>query len=271
MMKRLYVILFAFTIIFSLTACGTQTATTSGSEAAPVPTEEAAPAPTAEPAQPSAAPEEEITPEAASASAAEQEAEPVTETWYGLSRGLPVTLSLVSDGSYTLSFAGEETSGTWTEEGGDIFLNGEEAASFLRLDDKIRMADGVFLYTGQSGTGSYTPAEVITEDVTAEAFNGYWTSLYVQADGAILYASDVNDVTDVYVEGTHAALGGPMFGDVLVDMTFKNGALIFAEGSISVKLELQADGLMRMTCTGTDGELVLYLISTYVEGVTDEE
>ena len=81
----------------------------------------------------------------------------------------------------------------------------------------------------------------------------------METAGAILTAESVNEVTDVYIEAPRAALGGPLFGDVIVDMTEENGALIYAGGDVSVTLAMQADGLMRMTLENGGEEMILYL------------
>ena len=120
--------------------------------------------------------------------------------------------------------------------------------------------------------------ESCTESVTvrrkhltiAKQPEGDWTSFYVLADGAVLPSAELGDKTDVYVEAPRAALGGPLFGDAVVDMAFSGGTLRFEADKLSVTLQLQADSLMRMTLKAPDSDMTLYLVPTYVEGLSPE-
>lgn len=141
--------------------------------------------------------------------------------------------------------------------------------------------DGASLADGGEASGSdlrpfgdsaaaplYTPAEPLS-GVPQELFNGCWKSLYADADGALLPAEDFGDRTDLFVEAPRAALGGALFGDVVVDMVFADDALRYEAGEVSIVLQLQADGFLRMTLTSPEGELLLYLLPTHVDGLTD--
>ena len=64
------------------------------------------------------------------------------------------------------------------------------------------------------------------------------------------------------------ALGGPLFGDVGVEMTFENGALSYTQDALTVTLALQSDGLLRLMVNNTSESLTLYLIGNYVEGIS---
>lgn len=251
-MRKTLSLLIAFTLILALAACG-QTAAPDEPEAT------AAPAATTEPVQ---EPTQEPT------------QEPAAENWYGQSRGMAVTLTLLSDGTYTMELAGETKVGTWQEEGGEITLDANGEASFLRLGDTLCwIGMGINLASEEPTYGVYVPAELLT-DVPAETFNGYWTSIYVDAEGNLLPASEVRDVTDIYIEAPRAALGGPLFGDVVVDMTFSDGTLSWAEGDVSVLFQLQEDGILRATLGAPGGDMVLYLAPTYAEaldGPAEEE
>ena len=242
-MKKLLAILLVFALILALAACGkTETPAEPGATATPGATAEPTPEPT--PA-------------------------PTTETWYGQSRGMDVTLALASDGTYSVALGDKQTTGAWEEKDGGIVLDGDENAPLYKVNDGLLWQSmGIFLSVEHPELSAYTPAEVLKDGVTAETFNGYWQSAFVDADGAILSAFEVNDQTDVYVEAPRAALGGPLFGDVTVDMSMKDGALSWSEGGVSVKLQLQADGLMRMTLTAPDNDMTLYLMSVYVEGIS---
>ena len=269
-MKKLLAIVLAFTLILALAACGkTETSTTPETTVTPEPTE---------------APETETT-------TAEPASEPTVETWYGLSRGLELTLALSSDGSYTLttgpsvilsdsegsekdssaSLQNDMKVGTWDLKDGLIALDGEKEGSLFKVNGLLAWpALGLYLSTEKPEYGAYVPADVIMDGVTAELFNGYWQSLYVDADGTILSADDLGDKTDIFIEAPRAALGGPLFGDVTVDMTYADGALTWTAENVSVKLQLQSDGLLRMTLTAPDSNMTLYLLPVYVEGISPE-
>ena len=250
-MKRTLAILLAFALIFALAACG-QTET-------PAPETEAAPAATAE-----------LTPEPTPA--------PRVETWYGERRGVELTLALSSDGSYTLTLGKEAKSGTWSMKDGGIVLDGDEAAPLYRVDGKLMWQGlGLSLSAERSGVSAYAPAELLSEGVTAAAFGGYWKSAYVDVKGVILPAARLGDKTDLFVDAADAAsatvkaaLGGPLFGDAVVNMRFEDGALRCAADAVSVELRIQADGLLRMTLSAPDGDMVLYLAPDYVEGLSPE-
>ncbi len=259
MMKKLLTMFLVLATAFALAACGTNES--AGQEAS--------------------------APSEATSAPAESAPELTAEDWYGWTRGIPLCLSLVSDGSYTLTMGKEERSGAWEKTDGVIVLDGEEASTFLTDGDKLNwLSGGLILFREEPDRDSwYTPAELRT-NVTVEDYDGYWTSSYVNIDGAILSAGDVVDRTDVYIqmpseydliqkeseeiaEGEAArdttarvALGGPLFGDVIVDMTFSDEALRYGDGDVGVAMQLQEDGLLRMTVAGDGSEMVLYLLPT---------
>ena len=123
--------------------------------------------------------------------------------------------------------------------------------------------------TGESGMpagvspeiNAYSPAELRT-DIVPEDFSGYWVCRYVQIMDVIFSAADLDDRTDAYIEAPRAALGGPLFGDVLVEMELTDNALTFTAEETSIVLALQEDGLLRMTLSAPDADLVLYLESS---------
>ena len=239
-MKKLFAIVLAFALILALAACGKTEAPTP--EVTPTPGATEAPMPEPTPA-------------------------PTAETWYGLAGNTELCLSLWSDGTYTLAAGSEETSGAWENRDGSITLDGEEAPTLIVLGDRLSWPEaGLFLTAEKPEVGAYTPAEPLT-GADAALLNGYWTSLFVQADGAILPAADLNDRTDVFVEAPRAALGGPLFGDAIVDMTASGGALTHTAEGTTVTLALQADGFLRLTLSTPDGDMVIYLQRTYVEGL----
>ena len=197
------------------------------------------------------------------------EEEKLSGAWYAQLRGMDLSLTLAADGAYGLSFAGETTEGTWRLTDGMIYLDEGADPALYRVEDKLYWTDlGVYL-TREQPVGAYVPGDLLTAGVTADLFNGYWTSLFVEAGGAVLPAYELNDETDVYVEAPKAALGGPIFGDVAVDMTFENAALTWAEGDTAVSLALQSDGLLRLTVSAPDAALTVYLSRVATEPVPE--
>ena len=95
-------------------------------------------------------------------------------------------------------------------------------------------------------------------DAQAGDFDGYWKSQFIAVGEGTVFASAVGDKTDVYIEGTSVALGGPLFGDVLVGMELRDGTLYYEAGSVSVTLTLQRDGFLRLTLGG-ENSVTLYL------------
>lgn len=243
-MKKLLSILLALALALTLAACGQ---------------------PTGAPAETPAAPAE---PELE----AEPEAELTSVTWYGTEQGIDMTLTLTSDGTYAMELGGEVKSGVWTEDGGEITLDDDGAPTFLDLGDSLYwLGMETYLTDEEDVFGVYRPADVLTEGVTASDYNGYWKSLYVETDGAIFAADELDDRTDVYIEAPRAALGGPLFGDVMVELTRADSALSWSEGDISVTLALQEDGLLRLTLADADGDMILYLMPVYVDALDDTE
>lgn len=198
----------------------------------------------------------------------ETDQEKLAGDWFAQVRGMDLVLTLTVEGTYALQIGTEITQGTWTLTDGAVYLDGSETPSLYPVGEKLAWwAMGLFL-TREQSVGAYVPAELLGEEVPADAFNGYWTCLFVDVGGTILPACELNEVTDVYVQAPRAALGGPLFGDVGVDMTFENGTMIFVESDVSVTLALQTDGLMRMTLVAPDTALILYLMPTYAQGAS---
>ncbi|MBR3431828.1 MAG: DUF4214 domain-containing protein [Clostridia bacterium] len=115
----------------------------------------------------------------------------------------------------------------------------------------------------------YQPAEVLTE-ITADRFRGYWKSVYVDEEGSAHPASTLDDETDLYVEGTSAILGGPVFDDVQVKMDSTGGALTCSTDGAMVLLQLQQDGFLRMTKSLEKEEMIWYMLPVYVRGLDPE-
>ena len=172
--------------------------------------------------------------------------------WYGSLYGLTLVLTLQEDGSYILTYPGvseEPVQGTWTLEDGFICMDGEEIPSISVLRDRLSWtAPGIFLE--REMPESYVPAEVNAQ-AAQEDFTGYWESAYIDLGGVMVPASDLQDDTFLYIEGTNTALGGSVFGDVIAEFIFADGAMIHEEndGSSSVRIEMKLlqDGFLSVT------------------------
>ena len=198
---------------------------------------------------------------------AEEMAPPLEESlcgdWYASWEGLKLILTLGEDGGYTFVFPGrEDRTGTWAVTDGLVALDGSEGDLFP-AGEGLRWIDEGLAFT-RTEPETYTPGAVVT-GLSAGGFDGYWKSHFVAVgDGAVL-SSAVGETTDVYIEGLRVALGGPLFGDVIVDMELKNDMLVYENGDVTVTLALQEDGFLRLTMEAGE-PVTVYLASAPVPG-----
>ena len=202
--------------------------------------------------------------------------------WYGILHGLNLTLTLQEGGTYTLVYpevSEEPAQGIWVLDDGFIYMDGEEIPSIAVMREVLSWTiPGVLLE--REAWETYKPGEVYAEAVL-EDFSGYWESAYIDLDGALLYASDMGDDTFIYIEGTNAALGGSIFGDVIAEFTFANGAMIHEESdgnsSIRITMNLLEDGMLSVTlssdnaATGESSTLRILLAPAYNEYAESRE
>ena len=191
--------------------------------------------------------------------------------WYAAPNGLPIQLTLNEDGTFALTDPlHDASSGAWEERDGYVYLTGEEKA-ILAYDGASLVLDDADLAFSRKQPETYAPAEPAA-GAAPEDLAGYWQCRYVDAAGTALPADLVDDITDLYVEGHSAVLGGPAFGDVIVRMTWENGALTCEQEGKQVRLELQEDGMLRLTVTGADGAVqIRYLLHVYAEALDGEQ
>ena len=224
-MKKLLLILLAALLLPALAACGKTAAP------APEPPEEELvyePLPTPEPSL----------------------AESLRGDWYAGYQGLALTLTLSEDGRYAFHFPGQEDrTGTWALNDENLLcLDGEEGETLLPAEDVLRWASADLLFTRQAPE-VYVPGKLLT-DLQPGDLDGYWKSHFVAVGDGTILASALDEKTDIYIEGTRVALGGPLFGDIIVDMAWKDAALTYEKEGVSVSLALQQDGLLRLTVEG---------------------
>ena len=191
--------------------------------------------------------------------------------WYAEIGGMPLQLTLTEDGTYTLSFPGlpeEPSKGAWELNDGFILLDGDENTPLSFDGDRLtRRSLGLFFT--REAPALYTPAEIIP-DAALEQFAGAWRSAYAILDGAALPASALEDDTVLYIEENAAALTGNLFGVIIAEFAWENGALSFAADGLAITLQLQQDGFLRMTVSAGDEEMALALGSFVPEGLRQE-
>lgn len=250
-MKKLLALLLAFALILALAACG-ETET---------PPAEPTEAPETAPPAPEETPEEEF-PEIPEPPVPPAPEEAFLGEWYGVLRVVSFCLDLRADGSYLLSIPSapeESVEGTWALNDGFICLDGDETAPLSVVGEGLYWPLTEVVFTRAEPAAVYTPAALRSNTAFGD-MDGYWVCTFVDLDGEIWPAELFGENTDLYIEGQRAALGGDLFGDILVNLVFEDGVLSFADGSDSLRLALQEDGMLRLVLSDEAGEaMVLYL------------
>ena len=192
--------------------------------------------------------------------------------WFAFWEGLALKLTLNDDGTYSFVFPGRETQkGAWAIHDGLVALDGSEG-DLIPLDDVLNWSAAGLLFT-RNEPETFVPGEVITNAVEG-AFNGYWKSQYVAVDGGTVFSSAIGEETDIYIEGTQVALGGPLFGDVIVEMKLQDGMLTYEKDGMTVTLAVQQDSYLRLTVeNGNPGEapITVYLFPAIPGWVNPED
>ena len=182
--------------------------------------------------------------------------------WYGERNGMIVSLQLNVDGSYTMqSPLSDEVlnSGRWTSSGPAVFLGGEGGDRLDLLGDSRLLWGSAGMTFSRNMPSVYEPAE-LADVVPLEFYAGYWKSAYISAAGVTAESSTMGDNTDIYIMDSRVALGGDLFHDAIVDMSFENGKLSWSADGVSITLGAQLDGLLRVTVTAdSGGTVVVYL------------
>ncbi len=195
--------------------------------------------------------------------------------WYASFQGLIVKLTLDED-AYTLEFpgTGKGGSGAWEIKDGMLYLEGNEAP-LLPLDSAL-IWSAVSLTFLREQPVTYTPAEVYA-DAQTETFNGWWRAQFtqvggardtskrpavrsIQAGGSVILSSAVGDDTALYIENGRVALAGQLFGRQIAEFSLKDGALTAKVEGAKVTLQLQQDGILRLTYEKGSEAKVIYLM-----------
>ena len=175
----------------------------------------------------------------------------VLGVWYADGAGLVITLTFTEDG-YTLTVPGQAPqAGQWAEQDGLILLDGESALQVL--NDALRMDDLLF---SREQPLVYVPADLLA-DAPAGALDGLWRAQFVAVGDGTMLADAAEEDAFLYIQGINVALGGTRFGHVIKAFTAAPGTLTLSEPDLSVKLELQQDGFLRMTLS----DAVIYLMA----------
>lgn len=186
--------------------------------------------------------------------------ERVLGEWYADEAGLVITLALTEEG-YTLSVPGTGAqTGKWETKDGVIVLGGDDENPLTPISDAICFDALDLLFTRERPL-AYVPADVIA-DAKEGSFDGFFKAQFVAVGEGTILADAAQEDAFVYIEGTNVALGGTRFQNVIKVFTAAPGALTLAEDGLSVKIELQQDGFLRMTLS----DAVIYLMPDVIPG-----
>ena len=269
-MKKLLAILLAFVLLLALAACGAAETPAAETPADGTPVAETPAAETDAPGEPSA-PE---TPDAEAGvpdDPSDEFTDPdVTGLWYCSFGAVNLCLELEAGGAYTVTLPHDPegtVTGTWEERDGFLYLDGDETAPLSAYGDLLSWpAAGVFL-SREEPAPLYVPAATL-EKLPEGLLDGYWVAAFLELDGEVFSVDDLDEYMDLYVEGGRAALGGPVFGDQIVELELREDGLSFSGEGFRVDMSLQADGFLRLSMEAEgEGALVYYL---YSAGPADE-
>ena len=195
--------------------------------------------------------------------------------WYASFQGLAVKLTLDED-AYKLEFpgTGKGSSGAWEIKDGMLYLEGNDAP-LLPLDTAL-IWSAVSLTFLREQPVTYVPAEVYA-GAQAELFNGFWRAQFtqvggardtskrpavrsVQAGGSVILSSAIGDDIALYIENGKVALAGELFGRQVDEFSLRDGALTARVDGAKVTLQLQQDGILRLTYEKGSEAKVIYLM-----------
>ena len=262
-MKKMISLILSLLLAVSLIACtgAEKTSEAETTSAAPATSTPATEAPTEEPTK------EHIPPEPVETSAEPELLEPFYGVWYGDYEGMTIRLELREDLTYTMNYTGdpEGRSGSFRQSEDRIWLEDDEGPTFTRANGLLYWSS-LRIFLSREEIKGYEPGEVLME-TAPEIFAGYWKSAYVEMDGAIWPARALGDETDLYIKDTKAALGGPIFGDVILDLTYENGSfLLKGDEDDTIRFDFQEDGYLRLSLlTSGEDPLIIYLAPAWLK------
>ena len=200
---------------------------------------------------------------------AEESSSSLSGPWYGEVQGLIVQLTLNADGTYTVLLPArpdETVSGIWTEKEGFLYFDDNGQPEINVLGPEALKWIGYNAFLRREAPAVYVPADP-AENVQQDLYTGYWTAIYVEVNGAMLSADTLGEPTAALIDGSNAALIGPLTGETVLETTFENGALTWSEGEIAITLAFQVDGLLRLTIAAPEASVKLYLQKEYTEDI----
>lgn len=191
----------------------------------------------------------------------------LTGEWYTTMKGMVYCLSLSEDGEYEAYFdqnSDQKTRGSWEADGSRLFFEGDDSEYLIMKNSLQCVKKGMFFYRDKPE--KFTPEE--QTDTAKEDYNGYWTCSYVDVDGTLVSAYELGEDTDLYIENGKVALGGSLFGDVMGECDFSDGKLLMkltdSEDSMKLQFELQSNGLLKLTMTENQKDLLILYLSEKV-------
>ncbi len=162
---------------------------------------------------------------AAFAADAAPEAADLTGDWYADLSGAAAKVTFNEDGTYSLSFAGEEQDGTWelTEEG--VLMDGESLLTVT--DDALVFDDGEgYTYTmTRDVVESYVAAEIDYE-AELDQFQGKWTAFKVGSDAALMDVEPEDmSYMEIEINDTEVTFDGYVFTGETIELEIQDGGL----------------------------------------------
>ena len=185
--------------------------------------------------------------------------------WYCSHDGMPVCLELGEDGAYKMTVGGAEKTGTWELADGDVVLDGDTDSPMAVIENERILWPGAGEAFRREEIKAWIPAPAVTENIELGMFDGYWVSWYVETNGTCLPASVAGDNSELIIDAGRVAMGGGMFGDIVVDFTFGDGVLSYENSKAKVVIAMQEDATLRCTVTGADSEMILYMMQGDIE------
>ena len=196
----------------------------------------------------------------------------LTGDWFGEVQGMVLQLTLNGDGTYQAVLPAREdakATGAWALRDGFLYLDGNDVPSVNVLGEDVLKWIDFDIFLRREAPLLYTPAEVLA-NVPQEIYAGYWKALYVGVDGAMLMADMLGEPSGAYIEGASVALTGPLTGEALLEATYADGALRWADGNTAITLQLQQDGFLRLTLNAGEDVVTLYLMGMVMEAPVEE-
>ena len=185
-------------------------------------------------------------------------AERVIGDWFANRMGLAVSLTLSEDGSYVLSVPGDEPQkGQWEARDGQLFLDGGQQIVLTPVND-ILCLDELELFFTREQPQVYVPGDLLA-DVKEGGFDGLWKAQFVAVGDGTVLAQAMGEDAMLRIEGARVYMGGGRVSDAPVEFTLDHGALVLKGDGVSLTLQLQQDGFLRLTFSGMLSRTVYFL------------